>query len=101
MDSRFNSSLCAAGRWTWRTVCAALAYLSYKGFVQVKWLVVKNAIRTGFTSSDGHSIHAFNNIASQFAANPSVVAALGFPIAAEALNDLTMVQSIKYIKIKI
>jgi hypothetical protein len=40
-------------------------YLSYKGFVQVKWLVVKNAIRTGFTSSDGHSVHALNNTASQ------------------------------------
>jgi hypothetical protein len=41
----------------------------------VKWLVVQNAIRTGFTSSDGHSVHALNNLASQFAANPSVVAA--------------------------
>ena len=71
--------------------CAALAYLSYKGFVQVKWLVAENAIRTGFRSSDGHSVHALNNIASQSAPNPSVVAALGFPIAAEALNDLTMV----------
>jgi hypothetical protein len=86
VDSRFNSSSCATGRLTWRTVCAALAYLSYKRFVQVKSLVVENAIRTGFTSSDGHSVHAHNNIASQFAANPSVVEALGFPITAEFLT---------------
>lgn len=91
MDRLLSSSLCAAGRWTWRTVCAALVYLSYNRFVQVKWLVVENAIRTGFRSSDGYSVHALNNIASQSAANPSVVAALGFPIATEALNDLTMV----------
>ena len=78
MDSRFNSSLCATGRLTWRTVCAALAYLSYKRFVQVKSLVVENAIRTGLTSSDGHSVHALNNIESQFAANPSVVGSIRF-----------------------
>lgn len=53
--------------------------------------VVENTIRTGFTSSEGHSVHALYNIASQFAANPSVVAALGFPITAESLNDLTMI----------
>ena len=91
MDSRLNSSLRVAGGWTWRTDCEAIAYLSYKGFVQMKWLVVQNGIRTGFTSSDGHSVHALNNIASQFAANPSLVAAFGFPITTESLNDITMV----------
>jgi hypothetical protein len=60
----------------------ALAYLSYKGWVDVKWVAVEDASRSTLRDASEQVVHALNNTASQFAAHPSNVAALGLPIAA-------------------
>jgi uncharacterized membrane protein (Fun14 family) len=61
---------------------AALAYLSYKGLVDVKWVAMENATRNALTNASGQVVHTLNNTASQFAGHPSAVAASGLPIAA-------------------
>jgi uncharacterized membrane protein (Fun14 family) len=61
---------------------AALAYLSYKGLIDVKWIAMENSTRSALTNASGQVVHAFNNTATQFAAHPSTVAASGLPIAA-------------------
>ena len=60
---------------------AALAYLSYKGFIDVKWIAMENATRSTLNVA-GQAVHALNNTATQFAAHPSAIAASGLPIAA-------------------
>jgi uncharacterized membrane protein (Fun14 family) len=59
-----------------------LSYLSYKGWIAVRWIEMQNATRTTLTNVAGQAIPALNNTASQFAAHPSVVSASGLPIAA-------------------
>jgi uncharacterized membrane protein (Fun14 family) len=61
---------------------AALAYLSYKGLIDVKWVAMENATRSALTNVTGQVVQALNNTATQFAAHPSSVAASGLPIAA-------------------
>jgi uncharacterized membrane protein (Fun14 family) len=61
---------------------ASLAYLSYKGFIDVKWIAMENATRSTLTNVAGQAVHALNNTASQFAAHPSAIAASGLPVAA-------------------
>jgi uncharacterized membrane protein (Fun14 family) len=61
---------------------AALAYLSYKGFIDVKWIAMENVTRSTLTSVTGQAVHAFNNTATQFAAHPSTIAPSGLPVAA-------------------
>ena len=61
---------------------AALAYLSYKGLIDVKWVEMENARRSSLISVAGQVIHALNNTATQFAEHPSAVSASGLPIAA-------------------
>src|SRR5438128_8093447 len=61
---------------------AALAYLSYKGLIDVKWVAVENATRSALTNASGQVVHALNNTATQFAAHSSAVSASGLPIAA-------------------
>jgi uncharacterized membrane protein (Fun14 family) len=61
---------------------AALAYLSYKGLIDVKWVAMENVTRSTLTNATGQVVHALNNTATQFAAHPSTVAASGLPIAA-------------------
>ena len=61
---------------------AGLAYLSYRGWVDVKWVAMENASRSTLTNASDQVIHALNNTATQFAAHPSAVAASGLPIAA-------------------
>jgi len=61
---------------------AALAYLSYKGLIDVKWVAMENATRSALTNATGQVVHALNNTLTQFAAHPSTVSALGLPIAA-------------------
>ena len=60
---------------------AALAYLSYRGWIDVKWIAMENATRSTLTSVAGQAVHALNNTARQFEAHPSAVAASGLPIA--------------------
>ncbi|MDP9289951.1 MAG: FUN14 domain-containing protein [Thermoproteota archaeon] len=61
---------------------AGLAYLSYKGWIDVKWVEMENATRTALTNVAGQAVNALNNTASQFAAHPSSITSSGLPIAA-------------------
>jgi uncharacterized membrane protein (Fun14 family) len=61
---------------------AGLAYLSYKGLLDVKWVAMENTTRSALTNSTGQVVHALNNTATQFAAYPSTVTSSGLPIAA-------------------
>ena len=61
---------------------AALAYLSYKGLIDVKWVAMENVTRSALTNATGQVVHALNNTATQFAAHPSGVSVSGLPIAA-------------------
>jgi uncharacterized membrane protein (Fun14 family) len=60
----------------------AIAYLSYKGLIDVKWVAMENVTRSALTNASGQVVHAINNTATQFAAHPSTVATSGLPIAA-------------------
>ena len=51
---------------------AALAYISYKGLIDVKWVAIENVTRSTLTNASGQVVHALNNSATQFAAHPSV-----------------------------
>jgi uncharacterized membrane protein (Fun14 family) len=67
---------------------AALAYLSYRGWVYVKWVAMEDASRNTLTNASEQVVHALNNtnpaIASQFATHSSIfpIEASGLPIAA-------------------
>jgi uncharacterized membrane protein (Fun14 family) len=61
---------------------AALAYLSYRGWVDVKWVPMEDASRSALTNASEQVVHALNNTATQFASHPSAVAASGLPVAA-------------------
>jgi uncharacterized membrane protein (Fun14 family) len=61
---------------------AALAYLSYRGWVDVKWAAMEDASKSTLTNASEQVIHALNNTATQFAAHPSTLTASGLPIAA-------------------
>ena len=61
---------------------AALAYLSYRGWIDVKWIAMENATRSALMNATGQVVHALNNTATQFAEHPSAVSASGLPIAA-------------------
>jgi uncharacterized membrane protein (Fun14 family) len=63
---------------------AGLAYLSYKGLIDVKWVTLENVTRRAFTNASGQVVHALNNTATQFAAHPSAVSVSALPIAAVA-----------------
>jgi uncharacterized membrane protein (Fun14 family) len=63
-------------------VVAGLAYLSYKGWIDVKWMEIESASRTTLTSVAGQAVDALNNTASQFATHSSTIATSGSPIAA-------------------
>lgn len=55
---------------------AALAYLSYKGLINVKWVAMENATRSALTDVAGQAVHALNTTATQFAASGLPVAAI-------------------------
>jgi uncharacterized membrane protein (Fun14 family) len=59
---------------------AALAYLSYKRLIDVKWVAMENVTRSALTTASGQ-VHALNNTATQFAAHPSAVSTSVLPIA--------------------
>jgi uncharacterized membrane protein (Fun14 family) len=61
---------------------AALAYLSYRGWLDVKWAAMEDASRSTLTNASEQVIHVLNNTATQFAAHPSTLGASGLPIAA-------------------
>lgn len=61
---------------------AALAYLSYKGLLDVKWAAMENVTRHTLTNTYEQTFHVLNNISAQFAAHPSNIAISGIPVAA-------------------
>jgi uncharacterized membrane protein (Fun14 family) len=58
-----------------------LTYLSYRGWVDVKWVAMEDASRSTLTNASEQIVHALNNTATQFTSYPSTVAA-GLPVAA-------------------
>jgi uncharacterized membrane protein (Fun14 family) len=50
---------------------AGLAYLFYKGWVDVKWVAMEDASRSTLTNASEQVVHALNNTATQFASHPS------------------------------
>jgi uncharacterized membrane protein (Fun14 family) len=59
-----------------------LAYLSYRGWVDVKWAAMEDASRSILTNASEQVVNALNNTATQFTLHPSTVAASGLPVAA-------------------
>ena len=60
---------------------AGLAYLSYKGWIDVKWVAMEDASRSTLTNVSEEAVNALNNTATQFAAHPSTLATSGLPVA--------------------
>ena len=60
---------------------AGLAYLSYRGWVDVKWVAMENASRSTLTNASDQLVHALNTTATQFVSHPSTLSASGLPIA--------------------
>jgi hypothetical protein len=61
---------------------AALAYLSYRGWVDVKWVAMEDASRSTLTNASEQVVNALNNTATQFASHPSTLATSSLPVAA-------------------
>jgi uncharacterized membrane protein (Fun14 family) len=59
-----------------------LSYLSYRGWIDVKWMEMENATKAALTNVAGQAIHALNSTASQFAVHSSTIEAAGLPVAA-------------------
>ena len=60
-----------------------LSYLSYKGWIDVKWIEMENATKATLTNVTGQAVHALNNTTSQFAAHSTTVeTATGLPVVA-------------------
>jgi uncharacterized membrane protein (Fun14 family) len=60
----------------------ALTYLSYKGWLDVKWIPIENTAKSTLTDITNQAIHSLNNTASHFQAHPSAIESVGIPIAA-------------------
>ena len=56
---------------------AVLAYLSYRGWVDAKWVAMEDASRSTLTDASQQVVHALNNTATQFAVHPSTLAGSG------------------------
>jgi uncharacterized membrane protein (Fun14 family) len=61
---------------------AGLAYLSYRGWVDVKWVAMEDASRSTLTNASEQVVHVLDDTATQFASHSSAVAASGLPIVA-------------------
>jgi uncharacterized membrane protein (Fun14 family) len=61
---------------------AGVAYLSYRGWVDIKWVEMEDASRSTLTNASEQVVHALNNTATQFASHPCAVTASGLPVAA-------------------
>ena len=61
-----------------------LAYLAYKGWVDVKWIAIENATKSTLTNMTNQAIHSLNNTVSHLQAHTPVIGSVGLPIAAAA-----------------
>jgi uncharacterized membrane protein (Fun14 family) len=60
---------------------AGLAYLSYRGWVDVRWVAMEDASRSTLTNASEQVVNALNNT-TQFASHPSTLAVSSLPVAA-------------------
>src|SRR3989442_14561211 len=60
----------------------ALSYLSYKGWLDVKWIPIENSAKSTLSDITDQAIHALNNTASHFQGHPSAIGPVGLPVAA-------------------
>ena len=60
----------------------ALMYLSYKGWLDVKWIPIENTAKSTLTDFTNQAIHALNNTASNFQTHHSAGGSVGLPVAA-------------------
>ncbi len=60
----------------------ALSYLSYKGWLDVKWIPIENIAKSTLTDIADQAIHALNNTASHFQDHPLTIGPVGLPVAA-------------------
>ncbi len=58
---------------------AALAYLSYRGWINVRWVAMEDASRSTLTNASEQVVQALNNTTTQSALHTSTVAASGLP----------------------
>jgi uncharacterized membrane protein (Fun14 family) len=61
---------------------AGLAFLSYKGWIDVRWTAMENGARLALANATTQALHTLNDTASQFATHSSTIAASGLPLAA-------------------
>jgi uncharacterized membrane protein (Fun14 family) len=59
-----------------------LSYLSYRGWIDVRWIEMENATRATLSNVAGQVGHALNNTALQFAAHSGTIEAADLPVAA-------------------
>jgi uncharacterized membrane protein (Fun14 family) len=60
----------------------ALSYLSYKGWLDVKWIPIESTAKSTLADFTNQAFHALNNTASNFQTHPSAVGSVGLPVAA-------------------
>jgi uncharacterized membrane protein (Fun14 family) len=60
----------------------ALSYLSYKGWLDVKWISIETSAKSTLSDITDQAIHALNNTASHFQAHPAAIGSVGLPTAA-------------------
>ena len=61
---------------------AGLAFLAYKGWIDVKWIAMENGARLALANMTDQALHTLNVTASQFATDSSKIATSGLPLAA-------------------
>ena len=61
---------------------AGIAFLSYKGWIDVKWIAMENSARSTLQNVTTQLMHTLNDTASQFATHSSTIASSGLPLAA-------------------
>jgi uncharacterized membrane protein (Fun14 family) len=59
-----------------------LSYLSYRGWIDVKWIEMENATKATLTNVAVQVGHAINNTTSQFTTHSSTIETTGLPVAA-------------------
>jgi uncharacterized membrane protein (Fun14 family) len=60
----------------------ALSYLSYKGWLDVKWIPIEDTARSTLTDITAQAIRARNNTTLHFQGYPSTIGPGGLPIVA-------------------
>jgi uncharacterized membrane protein (Fun14 family) len=61
---------------------AGLAFLAYKGWIDIKWTAMESGTRLALTNVTTQLMHTVNNAASQISTHSSAIAPSGFPLAA-------------------